>query len=212
MVIIHDIMKKGKEKWDKPVSKKYYEGLKELVVDCLEEMGEKRGWIYNVMMYVDDYLKSGDRPSSMANPLVRNVFIMIRRDIDKAVARSSAARRRATERKKLKEEANGASTDATNPVATMKQNHNTAGKNLSRDGVRKKRAVEQRSAESDFVGIFDIIADGNPAGNLGDLNIGKRRKPAEDIIIGGFPIHGRTECKDYFFDLTGSDTLDKRID
>ena len=27
MVIIHDIMKKGKEKWDKPVSKKYYEGI-----------------------------------------------------------------------------------------------------------------------------------------------------------------------------------------
>lgn len=95
--------RKKKEEWTKPVSKKFYDGLRDHVINCLGEMGYKTSWHYPVMRDVDDYLAYGTKPSCYVEEIERIVFIMVRRDIDKAVERSAAARRRAQERKARKE-------------------------------------------------------------------------------------------------------------
>lgn len=95
--------RKKKEEWTKPVSKKFYDGLRDHVINCLGEMGYKTSWHYPVMRDVDNYLAYGTKPSCYVEEIERIVFIMVRRDIDKAVERSAAARRRAQERKARKE-------------------------------------------------------------------------------------------------------------
>lgn len=184
---------KRKQEWNKPVSQKFYAGIQEFIIQCLDEMKLKRGWLEHVMTIIDNYLDDGSRPSFYVEPLVRNMFIMMRRDIDRAVSRSAMARRRAAERREAKareaakmenKEQKNRSSIASTAVSAAEMMAASAT-----DGIGKERAVEQRASEGNLVGILDFVADGNSAGKLGDSDIAKGRQTAVEIKVGGLPLH-----------------------
>lgn len=185
--------RKKREEWTKPVSRKFYDGLKTHIAECLKEMRECSGWLNTIMGHVDRYLDKGTKPSFSSiyiNPIEIHIFTFIRRDIDIAMRRSAMARERAARRRAAREAEKATSAP---------------------DRIGKESAVEQRATESDLVGILDLVADGNTAGKLSDAHTVIGSQPAVKIEIGGLPLHGRTESQNYFTDLTGSHAIDKRV-
>lgn len=243
--------RKKKEEWTKPVSKKFYDGLRDHVINCLGEMGYKTSWHYPVMRDVDNYLAYGTKPSCYVEEIERIVFIMVRRDIDKAVERSAAARRRAQERKARKEALEKAGSfgeagsfgdyESTGSTGSSESSAND-GKELkglekadatdvpeggsveqaldfcgsekgsAADGVRKECAVDERASKGDLVGELDLVADRNSSRKLGDAHVGVGSQAAVKVEVGGLPFHRGTQSKNDLPDLSGSDSLDKRVD
>lgn len=90
-------MKKQASKTLSPVSVKFYASLSDRVRESLCRIGREDA-VAEAMACIDRYLSDGTMPSDSADSAIRLTFALLRAEIDKAVLRSSKARRRAAER------------------------------------------------------------------------------------------------------------------
>ena len=77
------------------------------------------------------------------------------------------------------------------------------------DALGKGNAVENAAAESDFVGVFEVVADSDATGDGGDFYTEGCQLFIE-IECGGIAFHGGGEGKDDLFDGSGESLLDAR--
>lgn len=96
--------KEAKPKWDKPVSRAFYEKLKLKVAAIYKSLGYMPQWTSEIMEYVDIYLRDGTRPTRQwrCEDQILAIFYCLKHDIDAAIHRSAECRRRAAERRALK--------------------------------------------------------------------------------------------------------------
>lgn len=98
------LRKEAKPKWDKPVSRAFYEKLKLKVAAIYKSLGYMPQWTSEIMEYVDLYLRDGTRPTRQwrCEEQILAIFYCLKHDIDAAIHRSAECRRRAAERRALK--------------------------------------------------------------------------------------------------------------
>ena len=77
------------------------------------------------------------------------------------------------------------------------------------DALGKGNAVENAAAESDFVGVFEVVADSDATGDGGDFYTEGCQLFIE-IECGGIPFHGGGEGKYDLFNGSGESLLDAR--
>ena len=78
----------------------------------------------------------------------------------------------------------------------------------------KGDAVDNAAAEGNLVGVFEVVADGDTAGDGGDFDT-QRGKLFVEIEGGGVAVHGGRQGQDDLVDVRGDallDTLDEGID
>lgn len=96
--------KEAKPKWDKPVSRAFYEKLKLKIAAIYKSLGYMPQWTAEIMEYVDIYLRDGTCPTRQwrCEEQILAIFYCLKHDIDAAIHRSAECRRRAAERRALK--------------------------------------------------------------------------------------------------------------
>ena len=77
------------------------------------------------------------------------------------------------------------------------------------DALGKGNAVENAAAESDFVGVFEVVADGDATGDGGDF-YAEGCQLFIEIESGGIAFHGGGKGKYDLFDGSGESLLDAR--
>ena len=77
------------------------------------------------------------------------------------------------------------------------------------DALGKGNAIENAAAESDFVGVFEVVADGDATGDGGDF-YAERCQLFIEIESGGIAFHGGGKGKYDLFDGSGESLLDAR--
>lgn len=94
----------SKKLWDKPVSQSFYAKLESRVGEIISSLGYVRGWRDEFMKYIDRYLHTGECPQRRyCEEFVLVIFHSLKGEIDAAIERSAACRRRAAERRVRKE-------------------------------------------------------------------------------------------------------------
>lgn len=95
----------SKIKWDKPVSRAFYEKLRLKIDKIYKDLKYSPSWVAEIMEYVDLYLRSGEYPNRTwrCEEPVLAIFFCLKFDIDAAIKRSADCRRRAAERRARKE-------------------------------------------------------------------------------------------------------------
>lgn len=190
---------KKREQWTKPVSRKFYEKIRGHVAECAKRLGFGPV-IPNLFKIIDIFIGNGPKCYFTSSMVEKVIAVMIESDIEEAKKRSADARRRAAERKIRKEAEKIARKEAVRTPASAP------------DGVGEESAVEQGTAESDLVGVLDLISDGNPARELGDAHVGVGSKAAVEVEVGGLPLHRCAQGQNDLADLSGGDALNKGVD
>lgn len=94
-----------KKSWDKPVSQSFYSKLEIRVGEIITSLGYVKGWRDEFMKYIERYLLTGECPQRRyCEEFVVVIFYSLKGEIDAAVERSAACRRRAAERRARKED------------------------------------------------------------------------------------------------------------
>lgn len=81
-----------------PVSRKFYDGIAARIADSFADLGETKSEA--VCLLINDYMSDGKLPDADTDAMVRLAFSLLRPEIDKAMARSAAARSRRKRNKK----------------------------------------------------------------------------------------------------------------
>ena len=95
----------SKIKWDKPVSRAFFEKLRLKIDKIYKDLKYSPSWVAEIMEYVDLYLRTGEYPNrtwGCEDPVLA-IFFCLKFDIDVAIKRSADCRRRAAERRARKE-------------------------------------------------------------------------------------------------------------
>lgn len=130
----------SKIKWDKPVSRAFYEKLRLKIDKIYKDLKYSPSWIAEIIEYVDLYLRTGEYPDRTwrCEEPVLAIFFCLKFEIDAAIKRSADCRRRAAERRARKEAERLASAGEQSAGATGNENvprreENSAAED--RDGV-----------------------------------------------------------------------------
>lgn len=115
-------MKKHSSKALRPVSRKFYTYISDRVRESMSLTGREDA-ADEAMTCIDRYLTDGSVPSDDADPAVRLTFTLLRPEIDKAIGRSSRARKRHRATEMSPEKSN---TKATYPAEPHSINTNPA--------------------------------------------------------------------------------------
>ena len=137
---------KRDEKWDFPVSKKYYAKLKAKVEQIYLDLGHAVSWAEPVMKWINLYLRDGDKPQHRyTDERVMCVFFSLRPEIDEAVRRSALARQRAAERRARKQ-AEQESIHAESQTNTSKTDITPHAENTDYPRINTEASVYQQDA------------------------------------------------------------------
>lgn len=130
----------SKIKWDKPVSRAFYEKLRLKIDKIYKDLKYSPSWIAEIIEYVDLYLRTGEYPDRTwrCEEPVLAIFFCLKFEIDAAIKRSADCRRRAAERRARKEAERLAAVGEQSAGATGNENvprreENSAAED--RDGV-----------------------------------------------------------------------------
>lgn len=127
-----------KKPWDKPVSQSFYQKLIGRVEEIFRSLGYARGWRDEFMKFIDLYLMSGECPQRRySEEFILVMFYSLKGEIDAAVHRSAASRRRAAERRARKE------ADDCSHVEVQNR-------------VRKEDDIKDQKGKSDCAGLSEV--------------------------------------------------------
>jgi len=95
-----------KAKWNRPVTKAFYEKLRLKAVYVVREVHEVPGYVDIIMDFIDRYMFYQQKPFYYTESMwIWSFFAAIQGDIDKAIERRKRAKERAAERKAARERA-----------------------------------------------------------------------------------------------------------
>jgi len=116
-----------KTKWDKPVTKAFYEKLRRKAAFVVREMHEVPGYIDIIMDHVDRYLLYHEPPYYYTDHMwICSFFAAVRDDIEDAIVRRKRAKERAAERKAARERAKAEAMKTAEPEATNEKSQTEA--------------------------------------------------------------------------------------
>jgi len=95
-----------KAKWNRPVTRAFYEKLRLKAVYVVREVHEVPGYVNIIMDFIDRYMFYQQKPFYYTESMwIWSFFAAIQGDIDKAIERRKRAKERAAERKAARERA-----------------------------------------------------------------------------------------------------------
>ncbi|MCM1076636.1 MAG: hypothetical protein NC411_04665 [Bacteroides sp.] len=141
--------RRAKEKWDFPVSQKFYMNLCHRIEMILQALNRDSQSIDHLQSIVDAYLGEGETPSRQTvDEQCLTIFLCLKHDIDLAIERSTRAKARAAERRAQKNaaknqtEVNKAESDASTQTASNEetpQNHRKHPKKKVKSGLKNQQ-------------------------------------------------------------------------
>ena len=129
-----------------PVSKKFYTYVSGRVRESLMSIGQEEA-VAETMACIDRYMAAGSLPAVDSCPAVLLIFSILRPEIDKAILRSSRARRRSVQKSSTSADNHNRmeSADAMKTVVASAEDNLTAvGLSAESDGAGKEDGSPER--------------------------------------------------------------------
>lgn len=139
-------MKQHAPKTHCPVSKKFYTYVSGRVRESLMSIGQEEA-VAETMACIDRYMAAGSLPAADSCPAVLLTFSILRPEIDKAILRSSRARRRSVQKSSTSADNHNRmeSADAMKTVVASAEDNLTAvGLSAESDGAGKEDGSPER--------------------------------------------------------------------
>jgi len=176
-----------KAKWDRPVTKAFYEKLRLKAAYVVREVHEVPGYVDIIMDFIDRYMFYQQKPFYYTESMwIWSFFAAIQGDIDKAIERRKRAKERAAERKAARERAK-----AEAEAGAMKAAEPEIAKEDAADGKVSSEAIaenaDEKAAEE---GSMEIVrtekADTEDVSDGGEEKKGAIRSKIERLCGGIF--------------------------